>query len=130
MRLIQSCILKSFIGENDKFFLHLSSRKMPHCLNSKIVLNVVVRPKFQCFPKIWIEVMTKYVLNLSVLGGLFLAPTRVNPLAFFCERENSFQMLMTFLVEDCTTSQWSQIFYSLLEILKNSSTKMSDPPHF
>ena len=45
-------------------------------------------------------------LTLLVPGlGLFLAPTRVNLLAFFCERENSFQMLMSFLVEDFNTSQ-------------------------
>ena len=71
-----------------------------------------------------------YFNPISTGGGLFLAPTRVNPLAFFCERENSFQMLMSFLVEDFNTSQWSQIFDSLLEILKNSSKTTSDPPHF
>ena len=46
-----------------------------------------------------------YVNPISTGGELFLAPTRVNPLAFFCERENCFQMLMSFLFEDFNTSK-------------------------
>ena len=108
-----------------------------HCVPKLIEMHFIHElqyPHCSSYPRrlcVFLFKRAAAILTLSVPGGgLFLAPTRENLLAFFCERENCFQMLLSFLVEDFNTSQWSQIFYSLLEILRNSSMKMSGPPHF
>ena len=69
-------------------------------------------------------------LTLSVPGGMFFHPPIVNLMPFFCGVEFFFQLLMIFYVGDFNTSQCSQTFDLLLNILRNSAKKVSNPSLF
>ena len=71
------------------------------------------------------------VLNpISTGGGCFFIPPIVNLMPFFCGVEFFFQLLMIFYVGDFNTSQCSQTFDLLLNILRNSAKKVSNPSLF
>ena len=79
--------------------------------------------------KIW-HFATERLFTLSVTGGCFFIPPIVNLMPFFCGVEFFFRLLMIFYVGDFNKSQCSQTFDLLLNILRNSAKKVSNPSLF